>query len=471
MARAKIICTIGPVSKNADTIRGFVEAGMNVARLNFGHGENEEKAEIISTIRSVSEEMGTPVAILADLAGPKIRVGDLENDCITLKSGAGLTITTHDVLGTSSLVSTTYPNLVSDVEKGARILLDDGNIELEVTEVRPEEVHARVVTGGDLKSHKGMNLPGVRVSAPAISSKDFMDVEFAVQHGVDYIGLSFVRSADDVRKAKKIISNFGADTPVIAKIEKEEAVNRIDEVLEVADGIMIARGDLGVEMASERVPLIQKKIIEKCNMAGKPVITATQMLESMTHNPRPTRAETSDVANAVIDGSDAVMLSGETAAGKYPIKSVETMRRIIDGVETEIGKGRSLLDRMPLEAATIQDAVTVAAARAAELLNAPAIIAYTHSGSTAMRLSRLRPKTRLIAITPADTIRRRLAVYWGIRTVLVREALDTDSMVIMARKIALEHGFAKKGEIIVIISGTPIGRPGTTNLMNIHQIK
>jgi pyruvate kinase len=471
MARAKIICTIGPASKDAETIRGLIESGMNVARLNFSHGENEDKAEIISIIRKISEAMGCPVGILGDLAGPKIRIGEVENGCVTLKTGGELTITTCEIVGNSSLVSTTYPNLVSDVEKDARVLIDDGNIELRVTEVRPEEVKTTVIVGGDLKSHKGMNLPGVKVSAPAISTKDFMDIEFAVKYGVDYIGLSFVRCPEDVIKTKKIISNFGSDIPVIAKIEKEEAVNLFDSVLEAADGIMVARGDLGVELPSERVPLIQKKIIDRCNMAGKPVITATQMLESMTHSPRPTRAETSDVANAVLDGSDAVMLSGETAVGKYPIKAVETMRRIIDGVENEMGKGRSMLDRTPHESATIQDAVTVAAARAAEILNAAAVIAYTQSGSTAVRLSMHRPKTRIVAITPAETIRRRLALYWGIRSVLVREALDTDSMVDTAMRIALEHGYAKKGEIIVVTSGTPIGQPGTTNLMNIHLIK
>lgn len=470
MARAKIICTLGPASRDEQTIRGLIVAGMNVARLNFSHGDHEDKKEIIATIRRLSDEICVPIAILGDLAGPKIRVGEMENGCVNLEAGGEMTITTNEVTGTASLVSTTYPNLVSDVEKGNRILLDDGNIELEVTEVRPEEVKTRVVVGGNLKSHKGMNLPGVRVSAPAVSTKDFMDIEFAANHGLDYIGLSFVRSPDDVRKAKKILANFGSDIPVIAKIEKEEAVNQFEAVLAEADGIMIARGDLGVEMASERVPLIQKKIIEECNLAGKPVITATQMLESMTYNPRPTRAETSDVANAVIDGSDAVMLSGETAVGKYPIKAVETMLRIIDGVENELGKGKSLLDN-ELRETTIQDAVTVAAARAAELLNAAAVIAYTQSGSTAQRLSTHRPKTRIIAITPSETIRRRLALYWGIRSALVKEIVDTDSMVSKAGAIATKCGYAKKSDIIVVISGTPIGVPGTTNLMTIHLIK
>ncbi len=469
MARAKIICTLGPASFDESVIRGLVDAGMNIARINFSHGVHEDLERVVASVRNVAAATGNPIAILGDLAGPKIRIGEVENGGMRLEPGAELTITTRETPGSGDTVSTTYLNLATDVEKGCRILIDDGNIELVVTEVFPEGVRTRVVVGGLLKPHKGMNLPGVKVSAPAISTKDFTDLEFAARHDFDYVGLSFVRSPDDVAKTKKILANFGSDIPVIAKIEKEEAVSQFDNVLAESDGIMIARGDLGVEMASEQVPLIQKRIIEKCNMAGKPVITATQMLESMTHNPRATRAETSDVANAVLDGSDAVMLSGETAVGSYPIKAVETMRRIIDGVENELGKGRSVLNRDPAES-TIADAVTVAAVRAAEILNAAAIIAYTQSGSTAKRLSMHRPKTRIVAITPSETIRRRLALYWGIRSTLVSEVVDTDSMVSIAGRIAIECGYAKSGDIIVITSGTPIGMSGTTNLMNIHHI-
>lgn len=470
MARAKIICTLGPASFDESVIRGLVDAGMNVARINFSHGSHEVLERVVESVRNVAAATGNPIAILGDLAGPKIRIGEVEGGGMRLEPGAELTITTRETPGSGDTVSTTYLNLATDVEKGCRILIDDGNIELAVTEVFTEGVRTRVIVGGILKPHKGMNLPGVKVSAPAISTKDFTDLEFAARHDFDYVGLSFVRSPDDVAKTKKILANFGSDIPVVAKIEKEEAVTQFDDVLAEADGIMIARGDLGVEMPSERVPLIQKRIIEKCNMAGKPVITATQMLESMTHNPRPTRAETSDVANAVLDGSDAVMLSGETAVGSYPIKAVETMRRIIDGVENELGKGRSVLDRRSPAESSIADAVTMAAVRAAEMLNAAAIIAYTQSGSTAKRLSRHRPKTRIVAITPSEGIRRRLALYWGIRSTLVSEVVDTDSMVSTAGRIAIECGFAKSGDIIVITSGTPIGMSGTTNLMNIHHI-
>ncbi|MCD6307746.1 MAG: pyruvate kinase, partial [Candidatus Latescibacteria bacterium] len=367
------------------------------------------------------------------------------------------------------IVGTTYPNLVSDVNRGDRILIDDGKLELRVEQVRPEDVKTTVIIGGELKPHKGMNLPGVSISAPAISTKDFKDIEFAVSEEFDMLALSFVRTPDDVLKLRKLLENYNADIPIVAKIERGEAVHSFDDILGCADGIMIARGDLGVELPSEQVPLIQKRLIADCNKAGKPVITATQMLESMISSPRATRAETSDVANAVIDGSDAVMLSGETAVGEYPVKALETMRSIVEGVETEIGKGRSFVDLMQAES-SIEDAVTAAACRAAELLDAKAIVAYTQSGSTAMRLSKYRPKTLIIALTPFEKIRRRMSIYWGIRSLIVRAVPDTESMVETAGKAVAEHGFASQGDIIVITSGTPISVPGTTNLINIHKV-
>ena len=460
LARAKIICTLGPSSQDEITIRGLIDAGMNIARINFSHGAADELSGIITTVRKVAAEKDIPIAILGDLAGPKIRVGDIENGQVTLEAGKELTITTRTVMGSSTLVSTNYPNLVSDLDKGDRVLLDDGNLELKVLEVTSEEVKTIVVIGGVLKPHKGMNFPGVTVSAPSISAKDFSDMEFAVKNGLDFLGLSFVRTPEDVLKAKKLLSHLDSDMPVIAKIEKQEAVNSFDDILEIADGIMVARGDLGVEMPSEQVPLIQKKIIEKCNVIGKPVIIATQMLESMTYNPRPTRAETSDVANAVLDGSDAVMLSGETAVGKYPVKAVESMRKIIDGVENELGKSMRIIDRGEQES-TIHGAVTIAACRAAEILNAAAIVAYTHSGSTARHLSMHRPLTPIIAITPCENIRRRMVLHWGIHTVLVKHVVDTDSMVSMAEKVVKNCGYARSGDIIVITSGTPIGVSGS----------
>jgi len=469
MTRTKIIATLGPASSDRETIAALADAGMNVARINFSHGTHEEKKAVIGQVRAVSSGMSEPIAILGDLCGPKIRIGELEAPSITLREGEGLTITTRAVEGNERIVGTTYPNLVSDVNRGDRILIDDGKIELRVEQVRPEEVKTTVIIGGELKPHKGMNLPGVAVSAPAISTKDFKDIEFAVSEEFDMLALSFVRTPDDVLKLRKLLDNYNADIPIVAKIERGEAVRSFDAILGCADGIMIARGDLGVELPSEQVPLIQKRLIADCNTTGKPVITATQMLESMISSPRATRAETSDVANAVIDGSDAVMLSGETAVGEYPVKALETMRSIIEGVEMEIGKGRSFVEVTQAES-NIEDAVTAAACRAAELLDAKAIVAYTQSGSTAMRLSKYRPKTRIIALTPFEKIRRRMSVYWGIRSVIVPEVPDTESMVDTAGRIVAEHGFASKGDIIVITSGTPISVPGTTNLVNIQKL-
>lgn len=469
MARAKLICTLGPSTRDEKTVMGLVKAGMNVARLNFSHGSYDEFKRCITIVRKISEKTGKPITILGDLCGPKIRIGEIENGSLQLIAGDELTITTRQIIGTPGHVSTTYPNFVSDIEKGNRVFIDDGKIELAVKDVKPEEVKTTVVVGGELKQHKGMNLPGVDISAPAISTKDFSDIEFAVREGIDILALSFVRTPDDVVKAKKLISNYGSDIPVIAKIEKEEAVNNIEDIVDEAFGIMIARGDLGVEMASEHVPLIQKKIIRICNKSGKPVITATQMLESMITNPRPTRAETSDVANAIIDGSDAVMLSGETSIGNYPVQAAEMVGRIIEDVERELGKGRSHVDWEP-EESDIADAVTAAACRAAEILNAKAIVAYTQSGSTAMRLSKHRPRTRILAITPSEKIRRRVEIFWGIRSSLTEEVIDIDMIASNAEKIVKKEGLAKKDDIIVITSGTPIGVTGSTNLMNIIEI-
>ncbi len=467
--RTKIICTMGPSTNEETTIAALADAGMNVARVNFSHGTHEEAQHFIKLIRSESERTGNPIAILGDLAGPKIRIGELQKESFILRPGEELTITTKDVVGTAVLVSTTYPNLVSDVNRGDRILIDDGRIELAVEEVRPEEVKTRIVVGGVLKPHKGMNLPGVSVSAPAITAKDFRDIEFAICEDIDLLALSFVRTPRDVEKAKKLIANYGADIPVIAKIEKEEAVNDFANVLAAADGIMIARGDLGVEMPPERVPLIQKRLIKECNAAGKPVITATQMLESMITNPRATRAETSDVANAVIDGSDAVMLSGETAVGSYPIEAVTTMRAIIEGIEEGFGKGRSMVEGVE-EGANVEGAITAAACRAAEILKAKAIIAYTRSGETARHLSMYRPRTRILALTPSEKVRRRLAVYWGIRSVLVEDVPDLETMTRIAKTISRAHGYADPGDIIVMTAGTLIGKVGSTNLITVHAV-
>jgi len=469
MARAKLICTLGPATESEEKIIRLVDAGMNVARINFSHGDHDYFRMLIERIRAVSEKTGKTISVLGDLCGPKIRIGDIEGGSFDLNAGDSLTLTTRTVVGKPGLVSTTYPNFVSDIEAGKRILIDDGNIELAVEDVRPEEVKTNVLVGGNLKEHKGMNLPGVKVSAPAISAKDFSDIEFSVQEGVDLLALSFVRSPHDIVKAKTIIANLGGDIPVIAKIEKEEAVGDIGEIIQQSFGIMIARGDLGVEMAPERIPLIQKTIIKKCNVLGKPVITATQMLESMIHNPRATRAETSDVANAILDGSDAVMLSGETSIGKYPEAAAKTAHSIIENVENELGKGRSFSEFIP-EESVIADAVTAAACRAAEILSASLIVAYTESGSTAMRLSKHRPKTRILAITPSERIQRRIEIFWGVRSCRAPEVVDVGNVAREAGDLAVKKGLAKKGDTVVVTFGTPIGVAGTTNLMNIVKI-
>ncbi len=471
MPRAKLICTLGPSTSAEKTVMELVDAGMNVARLNFSHETYDEFRKRIAMVRAVSEKTGKPISILGDLCGPKIRVGEIEGGSFEIFPGDELRITTRDVIGTPGLVSTTYPNLVSDVEKGNHVMIDDGNIKLVVEHVKPDEVTARVVYGGILKSHKGMNLPGVNVSAPSISTKDFSDIEFAVREGIDLLALSFVRSVNDVEKAKKIVANYGSDIPVIAKIEKEEAVDDIEKIVNEAYGIMIARGDLGVEMASERVPLIQKKIIGICNRLGKPVITATQMLESMISKPIATRAETSDVANAIIDGSDAVMLSGETSIGKYPIEAALTVARIIKDVEGSLSDEQRLFDRRIQEKTTsIEDAVTASACRAAEILSAKALLAYTQSGSTAMRLAKHRPRTRMLAITPSEKIRRRIQIFWGIKSALIEKVVEIDKIAETAEKIVKQEKLAKKGDIVVITFGTPIGVAGTTNLINIIKV-
>jgi pyruvate kinase len=470
MARAKLICTLGPATESEDIIKNLVDAGMNIARINFSHGDHDHFKQLITTVRTVSAKTGRTISILGDICGPKIRIGDIEGGSFHLEKGDTLTVTTREVIGKPGLVSTTYPNFVSDIDQGIHVLIDDGAIELEVIEVKSEEVKTKVIVGGVLKQHKGMNLPGVKISAPAISAKDFSDIEFAVHEGVDLLALSFIRSPDDVVKAKKLIANLGSDIPVIAKIEKEEAVSNIEEIVHHAFGIMIARGDLGVEMAPESVPIIQKKIIKICNILGKPVITATQMLESMIHSPRATRAETSDVANAIIDGSDAVMLSGETSVGSYPIEAARTVKNIINNVEKELGKGRSFTDFMP-EESCIADAVTAAACRAAEILNAKVIVAYTQSGSTAMRLSKHRPKTKILAITPSEMIQRRIEIFWGIRSSLIEEVVDIGNVADRACEITKNAGLAKKGDLLVITFGTPIGISGSTNLLNIVKVQ
>lgn len=465
--RTKIVATLGPASNTPEMLERLLDAGVNLFRLNFSHGSLEDKSSLINTIRAVSARLGKEVGILADLQGPKIRTGKMAGEGMVLHKGQEVVITTADILGADGLIPTIYTELPRDVTRGARILLDDGLLELKVLAIEGEEVRCLVVNGGLLKNNKGINLPGVKVSAPSLTEKDLADLDFCLWVDVDYIALSFVRTHEDVEQIKRIIYSAGKDIPVVAKIEKPEALRNFNKILKVTDAVMVARGDLGVEIEAEKVPLIQKKIIQACNRAGKPVITATQMLESMITNPRPTRAETSDVANAIIDGTDAVMLSGETASGSHPVAAVETMARIALDVETAGYGSRS--NAPVLMTPSIAQAVGEAACRAATSLKAKAIAVFTQSGSTAALISRFRPAIPIVAFTNAVEIQRKLSIYWGVRTRPIQMLESMEQQIALAEQSLLAAGL-RKGDIVVIIMGTPIEARGSTNLMKIHKL-
>jgi pyruvate kinase len=442
-------------------------AGVDIFRLNFSHGENFQKLELIQTIRQVSEKIGREAGILADLQGPKIRTGKMAGEGMTLARGQEVVITTDDVLGSDGIIPTIYRSLPRDVVPGSRILLDDGLLELKVVAIDGERVRCQVVAGGLLKNNKGINLPGVNVSAPCLTKKDLIDLDFALDADVDFIALSFVRTAEDIEEIKQIIRSKGKDTPVVAKIEKPEALRNFKKILKVTDAVMVARGDLGVEIEPEKVPIYQKKIILACNKAGKPVITATQMLDSMIRNPRPTRAETSDVANAIVDGTDAIMLSAETASGDYPIESVETMVRIAKDVESTdfiVRDGASFS-----RDSTVAQAVAESSCRTAAMLKAKAIVVFTRSGSTAALISAFRPSTSIIAFTASPDIRRRLSIFWGVQCTEIGIMENTDQQIFEVEKKLLATGF-RNGGLIVITMGIPIETRGSTNLMKVHKL-
>jgi pyruvate kinase len=466
--KAKIVSTLGPSSSTAEQITRLADAGVDIFRLNFSHGSNDDKSRVIDIIRAVAERRKKALGILADLQGPKIRTGRMENGALPLRKGDSIDITTEEVLGRKGLISTIYQSLPTDVKQGSRILLDDGLIEFRVQTVSGNTVHCTVVEGGILKDLKGINLPGVNVSSPSLTEKDRKDLVFCLEKRVDYIALSFVRKAEDVEDLKRIINGHGLSIPVVAKIEKPEAIRNFDAILKATDAVMVARGDLGVEINAEKVPLIQKQIIRACNEAGKPVITATQMLESMILHPRPTRAETSDVANAIMDGTDAVMLSGETASGAYPVEAVKTMVKIAFDVE------RSTLWQIPVHAGnrkggTVAEAVAEAACHAAAAVNAKAIVVFTQSGSTAALIAKYRPQLPIIAFASSEEIRRRLSLFWGVRSQPVGAMSNTDQQISLVEKTLLETGF-KVGDIIVITMGVPLESRGTTNLMKVHAL-
>ncbi|MSP16206.1 MAG: pyruvate kinase [Myxococcales bacterium] len=469
MRRAKIVCTLGPSSSSAERIGALIDAGMDVARLNFSHGEYETHHALLRTVRAEAERRGKAVAILQDLQGPKIRIGRFTAGSIELVPDATFTITTRNVPGDQRVVSTSYVDLPGDVRPGDKVLLDDGYLQLEVTDVTGEDVTTRVVIGGILKNNKGINLPGVKVSSPSLTVKDRADLVFGMRIGVDFIALSFVRSAQDVLEARRLATLEDTRIPIIAKLEKPEAVERLEEIIEAADGIMVARGDLGVEMGPEKVPLVQKLAISLTNARGKVVITATQMLESMIENPRPTRAEASDVANAVLDGTDALMLSGETASGKYPVEAVQTMARIVTEIE-QSAHYRSQIERPTLDLPVSTNAIAHAAAVAARQMRLPVIAVYSGSGGIARLLSEYRPEARIVALTDNEATFHRLALYWGVTAIRVAAAASTDEMLARIEDTLRARGLAKSGELAVITLGVPIGSGESSNLLKIQRI-
>ncbi|OQP06550.1 pyruvate kinase [Geobacillus sp. 46C-IIa] len=471
--KTKIVCTIGPASESVDKLVQLIEAGMNVARLNFSHGDHEEHGRRIANIREAAERTGKTVAILLDTKGPEIRTHNMENGAIELKEGAKLVISMSEVLGTPEKISITYPGLIDDVSVGSKILLDDGLIGLEVNAVDKQagEIVTTVLNGGVLKNKKGVNVPGVRVNLPGITEKDRADILFGIRQGIDFIAASFVRRASDVLEIRELLEAHDAlHIQIIAKIENEEGVANIDEILEAADGLMVARGDLGVEIPAEEVPLIQKLLIKKCNMLGKPVITATQMLDSMQRNPRPTRAEASDVANAIFDGTDAVMLSGETAAGHYPVEAVRTMHQIALRTEQALEHRDILSQRTKESATTITDAIGQSVAHTALNLDVAAIVTPTVSGKTPQMVAKYRPKAPIIAVTSNEAVSRRLALVWGVYTKEAPHVNTTDEMLDVAVDAAVRSGLVKHGDLVVITAGVPVGETGSTNLMKVHVI-
>jgi len=467
--KTKIIATIGPASKSKPVLEKMISSGMNVARLNFSHGSYEEHTEVINTIRSLSKTMGRPVGIIIDLQGPKIRTGILQGGTpVTLKKNGTICLTTKNIPGTADTVSTTYKDLVKDVNKDDKILLDDGIIELRVLSKADDTVECKIVHGGTLKEHKGINLPGVNISAPSLTSKDKKDLNFGIKAGVDYFALSFVRSADDLEYIKSMLKKQDSDIPVIAKIEKPEAVDNLDGILEKADGIMVARGDLGVELKPEKVPIVQKHIINQAILANRPVITATQMLETMIDNPIPTRAEVSDVANAVYDGTGALMLSGETASGKYPVEAVQMMARIVAEAEKSYLMKYNLKHNIDPDN-RVTHAVAQSSVNLLHEVDAKAIVVFSVSGRTSKFVSKHRPSKPVYAFTPSEAVYNRLTLIWGVAPIHIPQIADTDRIAETGEKELLQRQLIQNDDLIVIVSGLTL-KKGSTNLIKIHKV-
>lgn len=470
--KTKIVCTIGPASESKEVLKNLMLNGMNVARLNFSHGTHEEHQVRIDTIKEVREMLALPIAIMLDTKGPEIRLGQFGVESVELKIGDIFTLTPKDIQGDQSIVSISYKELYKDVHVGGTILIDDGLVELTIREITEDgDLICRVENNGILKSKKGVNVPNMRISLPAVTEKDKSDLRFGVKNGIDYVAASFVRKAQDVIDIRRVLEESGgANVRIIAKIENCEGVENVEEILQVADGIMVARGDLGVEIPAEEIPLIQKKIVSTCNQLGKPVIIATQMLDSMQRNPRPTRAEVTDVANAILDGTDAIMLSGETAAGKYPINAVETMYKIALNIESSDSFKEVVLDRVHWREANTSNAISQSTCTLADELGASAIVSPTTSGITAMAISKYRPAVPIVAATYTEDVRRKLALIWGVESVLCEQTEATDEVLEKSINAAFNAELISEGDLIIITAGIPAGIAGTTNMIKVHTV-
>lgn len=470
MRKTKIICTIGPASDTAERLRELMQAGMNVARFNFSHGTHEEQKVKLEKVRQASREMGIPVATMMDTKGPEIRLRDFEGGKAELEAGQQFVLTTEEIMGTARRASISYKNLKKDIRVGTTILIDDGLIEMAVEEIKGEEIVCRVVNGGFVSNHKGVNVPGAVLSMPYISEVDRSDILFGIEMGYELLAASFVRCREDVLEIRRILEEHGSDMKIISKIENMQGIENLEEILEVSDGIMVARGDMGVEIPLEEVPVLQKKMIQMANDRGKYVITATQMLESMIKNPRPTRAEATDIANAIYDGTTAIMLSGESAAGKYPVEAVKTMARIAEGAENDIDYG-SRMKRGTYEGeADITTAIAYATCTAARDLRAAAIITVTLSGFTAAAISRFKPESLIIGCTVREKVCRQLNLLWGVSPLMIREADTTEELFADAVSEAKKAGYVKNGDVVVITAGVPLGTAGTTNMIHVVEV-
>ena len=471
MRRTKIVCTIGPASQDVETIKRLIQNGLDAARINFSHGTYETHGKLIQNFKQAREELNAPIPMILDTKGPEIRIKDFKEGSVSLVQGQLFTLTTEDIEGDSERVSVTYKNLPFDLKRGSRVLIDDGLIELRVKNLTDVDVECEVINGGIISSKKGVNVPDVYVNLPSLTEKDVEDIKFGIQQGFDYIAASFIRSANDVLKIRKVLEeNNGSQIAIIAKIENRDGVNDIDEILEVADGIMVARGDLGVEIPAEEVPLVQKMLIKKANEKGKPVITATQMLDSMVRNPRPTRAEASDVANAIFDGSDSIMLSGETASGAYPVESVKVMARIAKRTESSINYMNKVNINYCQSGTNVTNAISHATCSTAEDLNAACIVTVTKSGSTARMVSKFRPNCPILACTINERAWRQTNLVWGCVPVKAQLKSTSDELFQQAVDKAVETGIAKNGDLVVITAGVPVGVSGTTNILKVHIV-